>query len=215
MRPEPRIRVSALLRWHGAILLIRHEKRGREHWLLPGGGVRSGETLVEALQPERSLGHSPLYQALFALQNIGVGRLELPGLQVSGMGLGTTSSNLKEQASVADRTTRHRVDVAGLRPATTYHYRVVSVRPDGTRRTWPATGQPAATFRTPGADNQRPVVSGVTAFALPDGTAQVSWATNEPATSRVDFGRSATELTSSRADDTATREHTVVLTGLP
>jgi len=52
MRPEPRIRVSALLRWHGAILLCRHEKRGREHWLLPGGGVRSGETLVEALERE-------------------------------------------------------------------------------------------------------------------------------------------------------------------
>jgi 8-oxo-dGTP diphosphatase len=52
MRPEPRIRVSALLRWHGSIFLVRHEKRGREHWLLPGGGVRSGETLVEALQRE-------------------------------------------------------------------------------------------------------------------------------------------------------------------
>jgi ADP-ribose pyrophosphatase YjhB (NUDIX family) len=52
MRPDPRIRVSALLRWRGAILLCRHEKRGRENWLLPGGGVRSGETLVEALQRE-------------------------------------------------------------------------------------------------------------------------------------------------------------------
>jgi 8-oxo-dGTP diphosphatase len=52
MRPEPRIRVSAVLRWHGRILLIRHEKRAREHWLLPGGGVHAGETLTEALQRE-------------------------------------------------------------------------------------------------------------------------------------------------------------------
>ncbi len=44
--------MSALLRWHDAILLCRHEKRGREHWLLPGGGVESGETLVQALRRE-------------------------------------------------------------------------------------------------------------------------------------------------------------------
>ena len=56
MRPEPRIRVSAILRWNGRILLCRHEKRGRENWLLPGGGVRSGETLTEALQRELARG---------------------------------------------------------------------------------------------------------------------------------------------------------------
>ena len=52
MRPEPRIRVSAILHWRGGILLVRHEKRGHEHWLLPGGGVRAGETLTQALQRE-------------------------------------------------------------------------------------------------------------------------------------------------------------------
>lgn len=52
MRPEPRIRVSAILRWHDGLLLCRHEKHGEEHWLLPGGGVRSGETLLQALQRE-------------------------------------------------------------------------------------------------------------------------------------------------------------------
>src|SRR5213595_3196433 len=49
---EPRIRVSAILRWQGSVLLCRHEKEGREHWLLPGGGVNSGESLVTALHRE-------------------------------------------------------------------------------------------------------------------------------------------------------------------
>jgi ADP-ribose pyrophosphatase YjhB (NUDIX family) len=50
----PRIRVSAILRWADRILLIRHEKHGREAWLLPGGGVKAGESLVDALQRELS-----------------------------------------------------------------------------------------------------------------------------------------------------------------
>ena len=49
---EPRIRVSAILRWQGSLLLCRHEKGGREYWLLPGGGVNSGESLVDALHRE-------------------------------------------------------------------------------------------------------------------------------------------------------------------
>jgi 8-oxo-dGTP diphosphatase len=49
---EPRIRVSAILRWKGRFLLCRHEKPGREYWLLPGGGVNSGESLVDALHRE-------------------------------------------------------------------------------------------------------------------------------------------------------------------
>lgn len=54
MTSEPRIRVSALLGWRERLLLIRHEKPGREYWLLPGGGVNSGESLVEALRRELS-----------------------------------------------------------------------------------------------------------------------------------------------------------------
>ena len=49
---EPRIRVSALLRWEDRLLLCRHEKPGKEYWLLPGGGVNSGESLVDALHRE-------------------------------------------------------------------------------------------------------------------------------------------------------------------
>lgn len=49
---EPRIRVSAILRRERSILLCRHEKQGREYWLLPGGGVNGGESLADALQRE-------------------------------------------------------------------------------------------------------------------------------------------------------------------
>jgi ADP-ribose pyrophosphatase YjhB (NUDIX family) len=49
---EPRIRVSAILRWQGRILLLRHDKAEGEAWLLPGGGVRWGESLISALQRE-------------------------------------------------------------------------------------------------------------------------------------------------------------------
>ncbi len=52
MPGEPRIRVSAILRWNDRLLLCRHEKPGKEYWLLPGGGVNSGETLVDALHRE-------------------------------------------------------------------------------------------------------------------------------------------------------------------
>jgi 8-oxo-dGTP diphosphatase len=52
MRSEPRVRVSAILRWNHGILLCRHEKGGQDVWLLPGGGVKAGESLLVALARE-------------------------------------------------------------------------------------------------------------------------------------------------------------------
>ncbi len=49
---HPRVRVSAILRREDRLLLCRHEKQGRQYWLLPGGGVHYGESLADALQRE-------------------------------------------------------------------------------------------------------------------------------------------------------------------
>ena len=55
---EPRIRVSAILRWQASILLCRHEKNGREHWLrlwLEWSGLLCGWAQAELGSPERGL----------------------------------------------------------------------------------------------------------------------------------------------------------------
>ncbi|HEY2232359.1 MAG TPA: condensation domain-containing protein, partial [Candidatus Angelobacter sp.] len=47
------------------------------------------EQIVETVQPVRSLAHSPLFQVLFAWQNAEEGKLELPGLKIEPLKLGS------------------------------------------------------------------------------------------------------------------------------
>jgi len=49
---EPRVRVAVCITAGGRLLLVAHGKGGRRYWLLPGGGVERGETLVEAARRE-------------------------------------------------------------------------------------------------------------------------------------------------------------------
>ncbi|HST60364.1 MAG TPA: amino acid adenylation domain-containing protein, partial [Longimicrobium sp.] len=59
------------------------------------------ERLVEELQPERSLSHSPLFQVMFTLLNAGGGGSALPGLNVSGVGAELASTKFDLNLSFA------------------------------------------------------------------------------------------------------------------
>jgi ADP-ribose pyrophosphatase YjhB (NUDIX family) len=49
---KPTIRVAGLLVHEGSILMVEQGRGGDRYWLLPGGGVRFGETLSDALKRE-------------------------------------------------------------------------------------------------------------------------------------------------------------------
>ncbi|WDD36886.1 amino acid adenylation domain-containing protein (plasmid) [Nostoc sp. UHCC 0926] len=50
------------------------------------------EELVKALQPQRDLSHTPLFQVMFVLENAPISEIELPGLTVSSLGTERTTA---------------------------------------------------------------------------------------------------------------------------
>jgi amino acid adenylation domain-containing protein len=61
------------------------------------------ERLVEELQPQRSLSHTPLFQVVLTLQNASTERLELPGLTLGGLGTAGGSAKFDLTLVVAER----------------------------------------------------------------------------------------------------------------
>ncbi len=51
-RDDVTVRVSGIITRDDTLLLIAHRKKKEVYWLLPGGGVRHGESLTEALRRE-------------------------------------------------------------------------------------------------------------------------------------------------------------------
>ena len=49
---RPTVRAAGLIIADAGLLLVRQRRSDRDHWLLPGGGVRFGESLAAALRRE-------------------------------------------------------------------------------------------------------------------------------------------------------------------
>lgn len=105
--------------------------------------------------------------------------------------------------------TAHSAALAELQASTTYHFRV---------RSADAAGNVAVsgdqTFTTTAApDTTGPVISGVVASSTSATSTVITWTTNEPSTSVVDYGL-GTGYGSSATDTTLMSAHSVSLTGL-
>ncbi|HET9667043.1 MAG TPA: Ig-like domain-containing protein, partial [Desertimonas sp.] len=73
------------------------------------------------------------------------------------------------------------------------------------------TGDYEATYAV---DETGPVISNVSAIADGDGTATITWNTDEPSDSRVDYGTNSDELSQSRSSTALVTAHSVELNGL-
>ena len=113
----------------------------------------------------------------------------------SQVAYGTTTSYGSVTALNSGMTFLHSVTITGLAPATTYHFQVKSRDASGNLGT-SADG----TFTTKSLpDTAAPVLSALSVSGLGSTTATISWATDEPATSKV-YVASGTSLDLATAD---------------
>lgn len=130
---------------------------------------------------------------------------ELSNSQVE-YGLGTNYGSFS--ALDTTRTRTHQVDLHGLLPNTTYHFRVRSADPSANLALSPDQG-----FATVALDTTPPVISGVEILNILDRSATIRWSTNEIANSIVDFGQTLA-YGSTASDSTHLTFHQINLSGL-
>ncbi len=124
---------------------------------------------------------------------------------------GTTSSYGSLSALNSSLVTSHSRSLSGLSPSTVYHYRVISKDAADNSST---SGGLSFTSAGPSADTTGPVISSVLAQSITTGSATLTWTTDEPATSQVDFGLTNVYGSSTTKDETLLMSHQQIVTGL-
>lgn len=115
-------------------------------------------------------------------------------------------------ATTGGSATSHAQGLTGLTAGTEYHYRVRSIDGAGNESI-----SDDATFTTSAstADVSEPIVSNIQAGAITTSGATITWATNELATSRIEYGTTSTYGSFTALDGVADlTSHSVALSGL-
>ncbi len=107
-----------------------------------------------------------------------------------------------------DLSTSHSVTLTGLDPNTTYYFEAISTDAAGNKATSKGELITSAT-----ADETPPTISGIDVSNITESSATITWATDETATSQVNYGKTET-LDSTMLDEELTTAHSVTLTGL-
>jgi len=118
---------------------------------------------------------------------------------------GTTSGYGSFSPLETSLTTSHTLTVTGLTPGTTYHFRVRSTNDLGL-----TSASSDNTFTTVAV----PVISAITASAITGTTATISWTSDQPTTSRVEYGLTTAYGASTPLDAALVTSHSQQLTGL-
>jgi len=107
------------------------------------------------------------------------------------------------------RVLNHAVNLTDLQANTLYHFQVSSIDASGNEA---SSGD--YTFQTTAADTIPPVISNVASSGVTDVSAAITWTTNEPATSRVQYGLTFNYELATPLDTGLVLNHQVNLTSL-
>lgn len=105
----------------------------------------------------------------------------------------------------------HSQVVAGLTAGTLYHYRVRSKDATGNLS---ISGDFSFTTQAAGSDTTPPVISGIGGSNITSSSAVISWTTNEPADSQVEYGLTTGYGSSTPLNSTFTTSHSRLISGL-